>query len=193
MDLHSQKSNLDVHQNRHLLSIIPWWAPCPRVDIRPWGPLLSGTSLRKWATARSRKLGTQMLEDTGHVSSEAFPCLLSFPHEEMAPCCVGRFSSQYFPVYQVSTFFLSHHEACGILDPWPGIEPGAPEMKVPNPNHWTTRKFPIKGNDGRTLLKWWVQDEISAPRGTWPALGTVRLWVTLHTFVRVNRRNLTSS
>ena len=32
--------------------------------------------------------------------------------------------------------------ACGILVPWPGIEPGATAVKAPSPNHWTTREFP---------------------------------------------------
>ena len=122
-----------------------------------------------------------------------FRAFCHFPTRRWRLAVLAAFPLSTFQFIKCQLFFLSHHEACGILDPWPGIEPGAPEMKVPNPNHWTTRKFPIKGNDGRTLLKWWVQDEISAPRGTWPALGTVRLWVTLHTFVRVNRRNLTSS
>ena len=147
------------------------------------------------------KMSHSQKQQTGHTDAWrhwprlfrgiSMPSVIS-PQGDGALLCWPLFLSVLSSLSSVN-FFLSHHEACGILDPWPGIEPGAPEMKVPNPNHWTTRKFPIKGNDGRTLLKWWVQDEISAPRGTWPALGTVRLWVTLHTFVRVNRRNLTSS
>ena len=33
-------------------------------------------------------------------------------------------------------------EACGILVPWPGIEPGPSAVKVLSPNHWTIREFP---------------------------------------------------
>ena len=31
--------------------------------------------------------------------------------------------------------------ACGILAPWPGIEPGPPAVEVQNPNLWT-QEFP---------------------------------------------------
>ena len=33
------------------------------------------------------------------------------------------------------------HVACGVLAPQPGIDPGPPAVKVPSPNHWTTREF----------------------------------------------------
>ena len=39
-------------------------------------------------------------------------------------------------------FFLAMPTTCGILVPWPGIEPRAPAVEAPSPNHWTTRKFP---------------------------------------------------
>ena len=32
--------------------------------------------------------------------------------------------------------------ACGLLVPWPGIEPWLPAVKEQNPNHWTIREFP---------------------------------------------------
>ena len=42
----------------------------------------------------------------------------------------------------LSYFFLAMPWACGILIPWPGIEPGSLAMKAQNPNHWTAREFP---------------------------------------------------
>ena len=39
-------------------------------------------------------------------------------------------------------FFWLPWAACGILVPWPGIEPGPSAVKVLSPNHWTSRKFP---------------------------------------------------
>ena len=33
------------------------------------------------------------------------------------------------------------HTACGIVVSRPGIEPGAPAVRTPSPNHWTTREF----------------------------------------------------
>ena len=50
----------------------------------------------------------------------------------------GRILDEYF----LFVCFWLCHAACGILVPWPGIEPGAPEVEVWNPNHWTTREFP---------------------------------------------------
>ena len=41
----------------------------------------------------------------------------------------------------VSLFWL-HHTACGILIPWPGIEPGPLAVNAWSPNHWTTRELP---------------------------------------------------
>ena len=43
-------------------------------------------------------------------------------------------------------FFWPHCEACGILVPRPGIEPGpSPSaVKAPSPNHWTAMEFPGK-------------------------------------------------
>ena len=32
--------------------------------------------------------------------------------------------------------------ACGILVPWPGIEPGPPAVEAWSTNHWTAREFP---------------------------------------------------
>ena len=40
-------------------------------------------------------------------------------------------------------FFWLSHEACGILVPWPGIEPGPPAVEAQSPNHWTSREFPL--------------------------------------------------
>ena len=39
-------------------------------------------------------------------------------------------------------FFWPCHLACGILVPWPGIEPAPLALKVWGPNHWNTREIP---------------------------------------------------
>ena len=43
-------------------------------------------------------------------------------------------------------FFFSGHalRLAEILVPRPGIEPRATAVKVPNPNHWTTRELPLE-------------------------------------------------
>ena len=50
-------------------------------------------------------------------------------------------------------FFWPYCEACGILVPWPGIEPGPPAMKVLTPNHWTTREVRVISLYMLTALK----------------------------------------
>ena len=39
-------------------------------------------------------------------------------------------------------FFWSHHMACGILVPQPGIKPMSPSVEARILNHWTTREVP---------------------------------------------------
>ena len=39
-------------------------------------------------------------------------------------------------------FFGLHRQACGILGPRAGIEPGALAVRAWSPNHWTAREFP---------------------------------------------------
>ena len=41
-------------------------------------------------------------------------------------------------------FFLPHLAAGRTLVSQPGIEPQAPAVKVPSPNHWTVREFPLR-------------------------------------------------
>ena len=38
--------------------------------------------------------------------------------------------------------FWPCHTACGILVPWPGVEPLPPAVEAWSPNHWTTREAP---------------------------------------------------
>ena len=38
--------------------------------------------------------------------------------------------------------FLPYHEGCGILVPWPEIEPMTPAVEVQSLNHWTTKEVP---------------------------------------------------
>ena len=37
----------------------------------------------------------------------------------------------------------SHHVACGILVPQPGIEPVSPALEALSLNHWTAREVPV--------------------------------------------------
>ena len=45
-------------------------------------------------------------------------------------------------LFYVSGVFFFCHLACGILAPWPGIEPAPPTLKGEVLNHWTTREVP---------------------------------------------------
>ena len=69
--------------------------------------------------------------------------------------------------------------ACGILFPWPGIEPRAIAVKMLSPNHRTAREVPIWTWDERMLT--WLLEIKPAP---WDLLGAGRfpvlfpwLWV----------------
>ena len=46
-----------------------------------------------------------------------------------------------FFIFYLFIFWL-HFTACGILVPWPGIEPGPTAVKAPSLNHWTAREIP---------------------------------------------------
>ena len=51
----------------------------------------------------------------------------------------GKFIGSFLFIY----LFWPHNAACGISVPQPGIEPLPSAVKAQNPNHWTTREFPI--------------------------------------------------
>ena len=59
--------------------------------------------------------------------------------------CLGISAMYFFLIYWedggIYLFWLSG-VACGILVPWPGIEPGPPAVEVQNPNLWTHQEFP---------------------------------------------------
>ena len=51
----------------------------------------------------------------------------------------------YFFIFYFILFlkiFWPRHTTCGILVPWPRIEPGRLAVKVQSPNHWTAKEFP---------------------------------------------------
>ena len=54
----------------------------------------------------------------------------------------GRFKTTVSVIFfkKGSYLFGPHHMACGILVPWPGIEPMPPALEARSPNHWTTRE-----------------------------------------------------
>ena len=51
-------------------------------------------------------------------------------------------AKELYECWSVKSFFWLSHAACGILVPWPGIEPGVVGVKARSPNHWTTREVP---------------------------------------------------
>ena len=79
-----------------------------------------------------------------------------------------------------------HQAACGILVPWPGIEPG-PGSESTNPNHWTTREFPqplycykeqrLTAGISDFSIKWPIRVDLPKKRNVC-TLSHVRLCVT---------------
>ena len=39
--------------------------------------------------------------------------------------------------------FWLHDVVCGILVPWPGIEPAPPALEARSRNHWTAGEVPV--------------------------------------------------
>ena len=51
--------------------------------------------------------------------------------------------------YYSFLIFWSHHMACRILVPWPGIEPMPPVLEAQSLNNWTTREVPLYHSEGK--------------------------------------------
>ena len=45
-------------------------------------------------------------------------------------------------------------KACGILAPWPGIEPAPPELEGEVFNHWTAREVPLFSQFFKRYFSW---------------------------------------
>ena len=63
------------------------------------------------------------------VDTHTSNALLLFFHIEMRLCYTQRSA--------VSKILWPHHVACGILFPWPGIDPVLPALEAWSLNHWT--------------------------------------------------------
>ena len=63
-------------------------------------------------------------------------------------------------------FFWPHWVACGILVPWPGIEPESLAVRAPSPNHWTARELPhlVFRYQTQTLLEPWSSSDFALPQ-----------------------------
>ena len=62
-----------------------------------------------------------------------------YDHSSFLPP-VGPLLTGIFGSFDHSFFFFSCWAACGILVPWPEIEPAPPALEGQNLNHWTARK-----------------------------------------------------
>ena len=57
-------------------------------------------------------------------------------------CLHGRHQGLLLGYFILFFIFWSHHAACGILVPRPGIEPASPALEAQSLNQWTTREDP---------------------------------------------------
>ena len=63
-----------------------------------------------------------------------------------------RHFSFLFHSYLLSfSIFWPHHMACGILVPWPGIEPESPAVETWCLNHWATHGSPKRAHFNTSL------------------------------------------
>ena len=70
------------------------------------------------------------------ITSPTFLLFLSFLGHSFS----ASHSSLFFLF--IFNFFWLHHAACGILVPWPGIEPMPLAVEAWSLTHWTTREVP---------------------------------------------------
>ena len=72
--------------------------------------------------------------------------------------------------------------ACGILVPWPGIEPVAPAVEAQSPNHWTAREVPrvdITINQGLWCRELRQSPSLWEKTNDWPVISTTEIVVSL--------------
>ena len=108
-------------------------------------------SVPKTEKVEAMEYGAPRNQSPGHCLEElhAWPlqgCVLWFLEEATA---AGREGNIYLHspamVLKEGTaliLFWPCHVTCGVLVPWPGIEPIPQAVKVQSTNHWTARKFP---------------------------------------------------
>ena len=94
---------------------------------RPAKPLRSGCWRIGWVTV--------MLKRGGSLEGRSF---LLLPSKKSQDCHSANCNFTWF-----FFFFLPHCAACEILVPRPEIELTPLAVKLPSPNRWTTREFPI--------------------------------------------------
>ena len=80
--------------------------------------------------------------------------------------------------------FCLHRIACGILFPWPGMEPIPPAVEAWRPNHWTAREFP-------PLLLWYCflflpSFSFSQPICDFSLINWIHLYLEWFWYVRTN-------
>ena len=82
---------------------------------------------------------------------------LSYSMQDLLLCLVGSLAVAHG--LNIAAHRLSSPEACGIIVPWPGIEPTFPCIAVRIPNHWTIREAHLLYVFVIYFLRWgyWVQ------------------------------------
>ena len=58
-------------------------------------------------------------------------------------CCCCWFGFLILEFFVLFCFVWPCCVACGILVPWPGVEPRPSTVKAQSPNHWADREFPL--------------------------------------------------
>ena len=76
-----------------------------------------------------------------HVSFQIMVFSRYMPRSGIAGSYGSSFFFHFFLFFFL--FFWLHSTACGILVPWPGIEPLPPAVEAQSLNHWTTGEVPV--------------------------------------------------
>lgn len=93
----------------------------------PWRWLYMLAGKMKWKEAtRGKSLEKNLAEREGSANVYSFLCILFF-----------KISLLLFVLF---CFVFGCGVTCGILLPWPGIQPVSPTLEARSPNHWTPRE-----------------------------------------------------
>ena len=136
-----------------------------------------------WACHHKSIISCTCHDHHHHHHNHDYYCVISFlskyRNEHSLPWKRrGEAGGVFIFTYICGVFFLAMPQACGILLPWPGIEPVAPAVEAWSLNHWTARQDPnipllcchmvtnfVKGYEGKKRRLWEEGVAWSEPEG----------------------------
>ena len=116
------------------------WLACLNNSAVWWGSKTHYSGFSKHSAWYPRQRVLSLEAEWGkELAVRSFKALLVLPAVKAAHILNLNFMPYTTTIHGTPfcLFFWLH----GILVPWPGVEPGPPEVEMWSPNHWTTRDF----------------------------------------------------